>query len=506
MNKKNVINIITALMALIVQYAISFIISPIIVKNLGEAANGYAQLANNLVSYVTLITVAFNSMAARFMSISYHQGQPVQMNQYYTSVGKVNLLLSFIMIPFSALLIFRLDQIIVIEPELEFDVKILFTCVFANFVLSLATSILSTALFVLNKIYIQNIISLVTNILRAIIILTLFYTFPPKIFYVSFTALTLTILSIPVYLYLKKKFFPWLRIEKGGFSKEAVKQLLRSGIWNTVNQCGHMLMTGMDLLMSNIFITPEAMGLLSVAKTFPSAINAIVTAVNGSFTASLTEEWSKKDTPNFYKELKISMKISSVLLSIPISVFIVFSIPFYKLWMPSLDSVQLAILSFLSIMQFIPWTGPAALFNVFTAANKLNVNALAFVCSGILNFIIVYFYLTNCSNGIFAIAGVSSVITIIRNVVITAPYTARLLGIKWYCFYKDVILSIACCGIVCLISIFVKTIFIIESWLTLIISVGISSFFSFGILIFVILNKNERGRIIKLTRINRRKK
>lgn len=502
MNRKNILNIITAFMALVIQYVVSFIISPIIVRNLGEAANGYTQLANNFVSYASLITIAFNSMAARFMSISYHQGKLDQMGRYYASVEAVNLILSVVMIPLSIILILKLDHIIVIERYLDFDVRILFACVFANFILSLVTSVLSTALFVLNKLYIQNMITLLINVVRTVTISILFFIFQPKIFYVSFTALILTMISIPIYLFLKKKYFPKMGIKNGGVSREAVKNLLKAGIWNTVNQCGHMLMTGMDLLLSNLFITPTAMGILSVAKTFPTAISGIVTAVNGSFTASLTEEWAKNDMSSFLKELRSSMKISSVMLSIPISVFITFSVPFYKLWMPTLDYRQLAILSFLSVMQFIPWTGPSALYNVFTAANKLKVNALAFVGSGVLNVIIVYFCLKNNDNGIYAIAGVSCVISIIRNLVITVPYIASLLKVKWYTFYREILLSIVCCGIVCVISIVFQQVISAESWPALILGVGLSCMFSFAVLIFIVLNKNEREKIMRLMRTN----
>ncbi len=39
-----------------------------------------------------------------------------------------------------------------------------------------------------------------------------------------------------------------------------------SGIWNSVNQCGHLLLTGLDLLLSNLFVSPYAMGVVAVSK------------------------------------------------------------------------------------------------------------------------------------------------------------------------------------------------------------------------------------------------
>ena len=498
MNKSNIKNIITALLALVIQYAVSFFISPVIVSNLGASANGYAQLANNFVTYASLITISFNSMASRFMSINYHRGYLNEVSAYYSSVGIVNLLITFIIIPLAVWMIVDLNHIIVIEAGQENDVKILFACVFANFIMTLATSILTTAFFVLNKIYLQNLLTLIANCVRALIIVLLFRFFPPKLFFVSLTALILTILITPFNLQFKAKNLPWLRISRGAYRKDAVFDLLKSGIWNTVNQCGHMLMTGMDLLLSNLFITPDAMGILSVSKTFPAAISAVVASVNNSFTAALTEKWAKNDTEAFLSELRVSMKISSVVLSIPLSVFIAFSVPFYHLWMPTLDARELAVLSFLSVMQFIPWTGPAALFNVFTAANKLKVNAVSFVISGILNVSVVFFYISHFSNGIYIIAGVSSAITIIRNVFITAPYTARIIGIKWFSFYKDMGLSVVCCAIVFCVSSLAGFIVHSTGWISLFCGIILSCIISFFFLIMIVLKKDERSKLISV--------
>lgn len=497
MNKSNFLNIITAVTTLAIQYAVSFMISPLIVDSLGEAANGYTQLANNFVSYAALISLALNSMAGRFMAVSYYKKDMAKMNRYYSSIGFCNLLFAAVLLPVSVLFVVHLESLIVVQEELYFDVKILFSCVWINFLLSLMASFFSTTLFVLNKIYIQNMINTVVNILRAAMLVCLFYRFPARVFYVSLTAAVLTLLSIPVYLFYKKKYIPMLHLKWKDFNWNSVSELVKSGIWNTINQCGHMLMTGLDLLLANLFISPSSMGVLSVAKTMPNALTALVSSINGSFTASLTGTWAKGDKHEFIRELRSSMKVSSVLLSIPIMAFTMFSVPFYKLWMPGLDGKLLAILSFLSCIQYIPWTGPSALYNVFTATNHLKVNSIAFLLSGFLNVIVVYFCLKTSGMGIYAVAGVSCGITIIRNLILTVPYTAHILQIRWYSFYKDVGMSLLCCGIVMAVCLAVQKILHTDTWFHLIFAAMVSCVTALLIQFFVILDKNERMRIRK---------
>lgn len=55
-------NVASAIITLGVQMAVSFFLSSYLVATLGEVANGFTQLANNFVSYASLVTIAFNSM------------------------------------------------------------------------------------------------------------------------------------------------------------------------------------------------------------------------------------------------------------------------------------------------------------------------------------------------------------------------------------------------------------------------------------------------------------
>ena len=74
-NKRaTLINIFAALITLEVQMFISFWLSPFVVGKLGEEAYGFINLANNFVSYASLVSVAINSMACRYISVEYNSG------------------------------------------------------------------------------------------------------------------------------------------------------------------------------------------------------------------------------------------------------------------------------------------------------------------------------------------------------------------------------------------------------------------------------------------------
>lgn len=499
--KQTVLNLIVGIFTLIVQIAINFFLSPYIVKTLGEEANGFTQLANNFVSYASLITIAFNSMAGRFISVKYHTKKLDEAKSYYSSSIICNIFIGAFLLFVAAFTVWKLDSLIVIDNASVLDVKLLFCFVFLTFFVNLAISVYSCAAFVTNKIYITNLLNLIRIVLNAFFLFVMFSFLAPKMYFVSLVTLVISIILLPTFFIIQRKLLPKLVFSRKAFSKKAVFEMIKSGIWNTINQCGHILMTGLDLVICNLFISPAAMGVLSVSKIVPTAITSLATTINTSFTPSLVIDWVNCDSKTILKSLRTSMNISCIIVSIPIITFCVFSVSFYQLWMPLLDAHELSVLSLLACMAFIPWAGPQTLYNVFTAANKLKVNSLCFVGSGILNLILVYFILKFTNLGIYAVAGVSSSITIIRNLVITAPYTAKLLNLKWYAFYRDVLTSLLCCLINLVIGEFVIHIMLLNGWLGLIFEIALTVFFTLIIDLFVVLKKNERIAFFKKLKI-----
>lgn len=491
------INILTGIFVLIFNMGVGFFISPYIVRTLGEEANGYTQLANNFVTYASLITLAFNSMAGRFISVCYHKNDIDGVKKYFSSTMICNIAITMLLLPIAMLIIFNLERIIKIENADIFDVKVLFLCVFLNFFVSLLTSVYGIAMFVKNVLYISNVISAIRSVVNATVLLIVFTMLPPRIFYVSIVGVLLTIIFSIVKYCLHGKLMPNLKISSKDFSIIAVRSMVSSGIWNTINQCGNLLMTGLDLIVTNLLVSPASMGVLAVAKTIPTAITNLASTLNVNLAPSLTIDWAKGDRKTLLKTLRSGMKISSVIVSIPLMVFCAYGIEFYTLWMPSLDAKQLTILSLLTCMALIPWAGPQALNNIFTATNKLKVNTITFCIAGMVNVILVLVLLKTTNLGIYAVAGTSSVITIIRCISVTAPYIAHLMDLKWYTFYKDALLSTLCCGINFVTSKTIAAFVHTDSWVSLIFAVIVSGIVSFCVDVWVILNKDERKLLIE---------
>ena len=492
-NKMIAFNLATGILTVVIQFAVSFFLSPFIVKNLGAEANGFTQLANNFVMYASLLTVSFNSMAGRFVSVSYHQNKLDQVNKYYSSVYAADIFIILGLLPISVFAVLYLQNIIDLGTSDALDVKILFACVFFNFFVSLFTSLYSISMFVKNAIFYMNLLNVFRIILNAVLLYAFFTCLPIKLYYVTFVALLLSISILPFYIRLHNRLIPNLRFRWKNYSFSSLKELFLSGMWNTINQCGHLLNTGLDLLLANLMINPFSMGLLAVSKTIPTAIIQLASTVNSNFAPSIVQSWATGDKEQFLRDLRLSMKISTVLITIPIMTFCCFGFYFYRLWQPTLDAKTLTVLSIIACSMFIPVAGTQTLYNVFTASNKLKVNSVSYLIAGLLNVVCVFIGIKYFpEHSIYLIAGVSTTLSIVRNYTITLPYVAKLLQLKWYEFFKDTGFSILCSAINVAVSLPFIYLFNINNWFILLTVVTIVALLTLFIESFLVLSRSER--------------
>lgn len=492
------VNLLSGLFTMVVLFAINFFLSPFIVENLGEEANGFVQLANNFITYASLITIALNSMAARFISVSYNSGDKKSANRYYSSLIAGNAAIILLLIVPSIYCVWKLEALVNIQNANLVDVKILFALVFASFFVTQMTSLLGVVPFVSNKIYITNLISVLRTIINALFLVIVFALLAPRVFYISAAALLANIVTLIFHFIVKQKLMPELSFRKSDVSTVCVKTLIGAGVWNTINQCGNILMTGMDLLLTNLLIGPLQMGILSVAKIVPTSIVQLCGIINNSFAPELTIAYAKESKTEFWKTLNYSMKISSILVSVVISTFAVYGKQFYTLWMPTMDATQLTILSILSCMMYIPLAGLQVLYNVYTVTNKLQFNSITFCISGVINIIAVVWFAVFTEYGVFAVASISAIISIIRNIVIMLPYAAKILHVKWNYFFKHVLVALSCAALSIVICGVIQHFYVSEGWLSLVFTAGISALICLVVTSWVVLSKEEKQKIVKL--------
>lgn len=494
-NKRSILNLISCLLSFIITLGISFLLTPYITNKLGTEAYGFVSLANNFVNYASIATLAINSMASRFVSISYHKKNYKEANEYFNSVLFCNfLLILFLFIP-SILVVVFLQNIVVISAELVFFVKILFGLVFINFFLGLINTTFSVATFIKNRVDLSNLRTMESNLVKALLMILLFYLFGANIIFVGVATLCSTVYLLIFNIFYTIKLIPEISIKKSFFQLKKVITIFMSGIWNTVTKLGQVLSDGLDLLVSNWFVSPFAMGQLAISKTFSTCISTLTANLSYVFQPNMTYYYALNDTEKEINEIKFSMKITAFFTNVLLAGIIVFGISLFKLWIPNQNIKIIYLTTLVTIVGTIVGSTINTLFNVFTITNKLKVNSLVTLGQGFLNIIIVFILLKlNVAPGyeIVIISGVSVFTSIIKNLTFTPMFSAKCLKVKITTFYSTIFTGILSAISLIIVFYVISKQFVINTWLQLITTCVICGFIGIVINYFILFNRNQR--------------
>lgn len=498
--KRLAVNMAANVLAFGVQFGVSFVLTPYIIRTLGSEAYGFVPLANNFIGYTNIVTVALNSMASRFISIEVNRGDLKKANTYFNSVLVANTILAFVLLVPVVLLILFADDLLNIPAGLVGDVQLTFMFSFIGLLVGLVLSVFGCVFFVRNRLDLSARRGIEGNVIRAAVLIGLFTLLQPKIYFVTATMLIVNIWIWATNVYYTRKLLSELRIERGRFSWTAVKELLSSGVWNSVNELSIVLLTTLDLLLMNVFVGAQAAGEYSLVKTLPTFIQQIVAVLVGVFIPQFTIYYAKKQHDKLMDSIMFSVKVMGALLTIPIGYLIIFGADFYRIWVPGQDAGLLQGLSVLTLIPMVVTGSINTIFNVYTVTNKLKVPALVWVVLGVVNVLMVIALLKFTSLGIWTIPVVSLVMGLARNLTFTPIYAAYCLDVQWYTFYKSILRGCLCVSSVLIISTLYRMVYVPTGWLGLIIAAAICGSLALCANLFIAFDKTDRAEFVALIR------
>ncbi|MEG2081499.1 MAG: hypothetical protein RRZ68_08075, partial [Oscillospiraceae bacterium] len=348
MNKKRLsINLIATLVQFVVSLIISFFFTPFIISSISKEAYGLFAIAGNMISYITLLTVALNSMASRFIGIEWHKENYEKANEYFNTTFFANAGISGILMVISTIIVIFLNSFLQIPQEILTDVRILFALVFLSAIITTVMNVFNTPTFCANRLDLKSMVTIGTSIVRVIVLGGLFIFFKPNVYYLGISALVVVLIESAFNILFLKKLMSKIKISFKYFRKKYVAELVSSGIWNTVNQLNTILLTGLDVLIANIFLTPALAGVLAISKTIPSTIFSLSSTVGGVFLPENLKLYAKDDIEGLKNQYSYSFNLMGIFTSIVLAGFCVFGMDFYRLWLPNEDFSLIYILSIL---------------------------------------------------------------------------------------------------------------------------------------------------------------
>lgn len=496
--KQLVINLVANIVSFSSSLLISFFLTPYLISIIGKEAYGFYPMSNNFVGYMTIITLALNSMASRFITIEIAKKNYQKAKEYFSSVFYSNVLLAFILSIPMLVIIYKINTILNIPVYLVKQVKLLFALVFISMIVSIFTSVFGIATFAKNRIDLKSGLEIVQGIIKIGLYILLFFIFTPSLIFIGIVAVIQSLTNLLMQIFLTNKLLPDFKINFSYFNLRAVKELLFSGIWNSLNSLGSQLLLGVTLLLTNIFIGASDAGELAIVQTMPHFISSIISMLFSVFMPRITLIYAENSRDGLVNEVVFSQKVIGVMSTLPILVIMIFGTDFFSLWVPNQNVSKLQVLSVLTLIPLVVHANMWTIYGLNIVLNKVRIPSLMLIFTGILNIAASIAILTFYYKNIYVLLIVSGIFNIIYYLGFIPIYASKQLNIKYKILYSHLIKSIFFSIIFVIITCYIKAHILINSWFKFFVWGGLFGILGVLINAIVILNRCEFIKIITI--------
>lgn len=495
-NKRELtINMAASLIQFTINIGIGFCLSPFVVSKLGAEAYGYVGLANNIISYVSLLTIALDSVAGRFITIAYHQGEKEKAERYFSSTFMADCLIALVVAVVAIPVTFNLEHLINIAPHLVDDVKMLFAFLFVQFIITSVSTVLTVATFITNKLYLSSLANTGFSIVRLVVMMVFFGFLPPMVMYVGLGSLCGTFLTVLLNYRYTRRLTPELILRKDAISWPLVREMLSSGMWNVVIKLQQVISFGLKLLVANLMINPYKMGMMSIAQTVPSMVSGLMGTISGLFYPAQTRYFAQGRVTELVYDMKFGMRMCGFFTVVITTVTCVLGKEFFLLWQPGQDPKMLYLLMLITMMGFLVSGAATTLQNVPLIVNKLKTYSISWLLFSITSLPLTWILIKFTPLDIYAVAIVPTALEVLANVTFVPIYASTILKVSNWTFYPvylqyvaSTVLSLTVCiGIKHLLHISSKT------WVAFFISAVIYTAIASMITLLTLLGNRERN-------------
>ena len=259
------LNMVWAIIAVVINYLMNFLLTPYVTNNIGVEAYGFVSLATTFTNYVDIISVGLNAYAGRFISMAYYRGEKEKANMFFSSTIVADFVLAVAIFIPGTIGICYLQYFCKIPGNLQADVKLLFWIVLIKYLLTVVRTAFDTAAFISNRLDITEKQQGIAYLLQGGFLLLLCMTLPPHVWYVGVAGAVSAGYLLAANMRVCHRITPDLQYQRKLYSWSAVREMVSAGIWNSLNNLGNILNSGLDLLITNLMLDAVALGEISIA-------------------------------------------------------------------------------------------------------------------------------------------------------------------------------------------------------------------------------------------------
>lgn len=482
--------------------AIGLVLTPFIIRSLGDSEYGLYTLIGSFVAYLSLMDLGLNNTIIRFVSKYRAEKDKRGEEVFLGTTMKIYGIISIILVVIGLILYFNLENIFSqsLNPEQMMSAKIMFLILVFNLAITLPGGAFTAICNAYEQFVFPRLLGIVRYILRALTVVAVLTMSGKAISLVVIdTVFNISVIAVTfLYVILKQK----VVFDFSKWDKVMVKQIFSYSIWIFIFaiiqtfqwNTGQMIL---GITTDTIQVAIYAVGIMlgTYYGSFASAINNLLLPRANRFVANTNDSVLLTN-----EMIKIGRLISIILFWI-LGGFLLTGKDFINIWVGENYAKSYWVALFIMIVMTIPLSQSFG-NSIIEAKNKVSFRAKATAVSMSLGLIVGYFLSIN-----FGIIGLISAISgaFIINTFINNWYYNKIFGFEVFRFFKNVFAIPLLLLIIVSILIYLlqSTLHSFSIVIQFTIKVIAYSIIYLPLVIFIFLDKGERTSLLKLkTRTN----
>jgi len=422
--------------------AANFFFQPYLVDRFPPGALSLLAVANTATSYLGLAMLAATAALARNVMRASLQGDEESAQEFLGTGLALTLGFTIAILLVGCAVVWQLDRVISIPPELGSTAPILFAFVFLAFGISQLRTVYQVALFRRDRLDYQHGLSLSETLTRIVVAIVLIEFAGRQLAFVGLGMVIAAIATTVASGVLWRRLMDSPRLTVRDYRPHRRRELMALGGWTIVDQLGILLLYQSDVILANRLATPldadRYAAVASVALLVRLAIGSVASTLNPAFVRLAT-----LGSPSETADLTVRrVHQLGILTAIPVGILVGMGEPLLGTWLGAEFGTAYPVL--VALVAPMALNLPMmALFAVWNSRNLLRAPAWVSLAFGGLMVAGGWYAWDQLRMGILGLALAVSLATTARNLVFAPWYVSRILAMRPVRFLPPILVAIA---------------------------------------------------------------
>jgi len=369
---------------------VGVIMAPFLIKKLGIEMYGIISLVNTIPSYILVFTTGLSNSATRFMAIAMQDKDLDETNMYFYSSYKFLKILILFLFPIVIVISLLGPKVFNVPLSSYRDTQVLIFFILISTLLNIIQAPFVSIYQICNRFLEKNLIIIISKFCSIGIFAILFWKLTPKVWYVGIYQISISIISVILFLKNYNKFQDIFNLESKNFSQVALRKIGKLAFWNSTNDIASLFFLLISQLLINQCLGVEESGYFAPVLLLTSLLMMGSGAISNVLMPFIYRDISGKVADvDLESKLLFYSKLLAFILAFPVFTMVVNSTYIVELWLgKEFVKISFAIQCFLLSLFFggiifMPYA------HFYRGLNKIKIPAIFNLIFSVINVVLI---------------------------------------------------------------------------------------------------------------------